>query len=117
MRIDLQCNGVEPPSGLRDYVARRMRFAIGRFRDHIQWARIKVADVNGPRGGVDKRCVVQLRLRNRPDVIFAVTEVEARSAVDRAAQRVAQVLVRRLGRQRQFARVPELAPDIVPAGA
>lgn len=115
MRIDLQCNGVEPPSGLREYVARRMRFAIGQFRDHIQWARVKVADVNGPRGGVDKRCVVQLRLRNLPDVIFAITEVEARSAVDRAADRVSQVLARRLGRQRRIVR--ELMPDAVPAGA
>ncbi len=106
MRIDLQCEGIEGPQGLRDYVARKMRMAIGRFRDHIQWARIKVADVNGPRGGVDKRCVVQLRLRNRPDVIFAITELEARSAVDRAAERVAQVLVRRLGRHRRAAKAP-----------
>jgi hypothetical protein len=106
MRIDLQCNGIEAPASLREYVARRMRFAIGRFRDHIQWARIKVADVNGPRGGVDKRCVVQLRLRNRPDVIFAITELEARPAIDRAAERVAQVLSRRLGRARRVSREP-----------
>ena len=63
MRIDLHCDGVEAPPALRDYVARRMRFAIGRFRDHIQWARVKVADVNGPKGGADKRCVVQLPQR------------------------------------------------------
>lgn len=92
-----------------------MKFAIGRFRDQIKWARIKVADVNGPRGGVDKRCVVQLRLRNLPDVIFAITEVEARSAIDRAADRVAQVLARRLERQRRIVR--ELLPEAVPAGA
>jgi len=111
MRIDLQCEGGEAPQGLREYVARKMRMAIGRFRDHIQWARIKVADVNGPRGGVDKRCVVQLRLRNRPDVIFAITALEARFAVDRAAARLAQVLVRRLGRQRRMNKVglPPLA--------
>jgi len=115
MRIDLQCEGLEPAQGLHEYVLRKMRMAIGRFRDHIQWARIKVADVNGPRGGVDKRCVVQLRLRNRPDVIFAVTEVEAQSAVDRAAERVAQVLVRRLGRQRRIGKVPE--PVVALAGA
>jgi len=115
MRIDLQCNGVEPPAGLREYVARRMKFAIGRFRDQIKWARIKVADVNGPRGGVDKRCVVQLRLHNLPDVIFAITEVEARSAIDRAAERVSQVLARRLERQRRIVR--EFLPEAVPAGA
>jgi putative sigma-54 modulation protein len=115
MRIDLQCNGVEAPATLRDYVVRRMGFAIGRFRDHIQWARVKLADVNGPRGGVDKRCVVQLRLRNRPDVIFAITEMELRSAIDRAAERVAHVLVRRLGRGRRPVRDSAVLAEVVPA--
>jgi putative sigma-54 modulation protein len=109
MRIDLCCDGVETNPGLRDYVARRMRFAIGRFRDHIQWARVKVADVNGPRGGADKRCVVQLRLRNLPDVVFAITELDVRTAVDQAAERVSRVLSRRLNRQRQGVRVPRMA--------
>lgn len=101
MRIDLHCDGLEPSSGLRDYVARKMRLAIGSFRDRIDWARIKVADVNGPENGGDMRCVVQLRLRNRPDVIFSVTAGEARAAVDRAAERVARVLISRLGKQRR----------------
>ena len=104
MRIDLHCDGVEAPPALRDYVARRMRVAIGRFRDHIQWARVKVADVNGPKGGADKRCVVQLRLRNLPDVVFAITQLEVRAAVDEAADRVARVLAQRLRRHQRPAR-------------
>ena len=109
MRIDLRCDGVEPSPGLKDYVAKRMRFAIGRFRDHIQWARVKLADVNGPRGGTDKRCVVQLRLRNLPDVIFAINELEVRAAVDRAAERLARVMANRLGRQRHGTRMQPVA--------
>lgn len=105
MRIDLHCDGVEAAPALKDYVARRMRFAIGRFRDHIQWARIKVADVNGPRGGADKRCVVQLKLRNLPDVVFAITQLDVRAAVDEAADRVARVLAQRLRRNRHIDRV------------
>jgi putative sigma-54 modulation protein len=101
MRIDLHCENVEVAPGLRDYVARRMRFAIGRFQDHIQWARVKVADVNGPRGGADKRCVVQLRLRNLPDVVFAITQFEVRAAVDQAAERVSRVLAQRLRRHQK----------------
>jgi len=104
MRIDLHCDGVEAAPVLRDYVSRRMSFAIGRFRDHIQWARVKVADVNGPRGGSDKRCVVQLRLRNLPDVVFAITQLEVRAAVDEAADRVARVLAQRLRRHQRPAR-------------
>lgn len=107
MRIDLQC---EVPSGLRDYIATRMRQSFGHFRDRIQWARIKVADVKDPEGSDDKRCVVQLRLRNRPDVVFAVTAAGARAAVDRAAERVAQMLVRRLGRRPRGESVAGLLP-------
>lgn len=101
MRIDLHCDGMDTAPGLQDYVARRMRFAIGRFRDHIQWARIKLADVNGPRGGADKRCVVQLRLRNLPDVVFAITRIDLQVAVDEAAERVSRVLAQRLRRHRR----------------
>lgn len=109
MRIDLHCDGVKAAPGLQDYVTRRMRFAIGKFRDHIQWARIKVADVNGPRGGPDKRCVVQLRLRNLPDVVFAITQLDVRAAVDEAAERVARVLAQRLRRHNRIGRAQPLA--------
>ena len=78
-----------------------MKFAVGRFRDHIQWARVKVADVNGPKGGVDKRCVVQLRLRNLPDVVFAINQLDVRAAVDEAADRVARVLAQRVRRHQR----------------
>lgn len=112
MRIDLHCEGVEVAPGLREYVARRMGFAIGRFREHIQWARVKVADVNGPRGGADKRCVVQLRLRNLPDVVFAITQLDVRLAVDQAAERVSRVLAQRVRRATRPVRAArlEIAP-------
>jgi ribosome-associated translation inhibitor RaiA len=112
MRIDLQCDGVEAAPGLREYVARRMKFAVGRFRDHIQWARVKVADVNGPKGGVDKRCVVQLRLRNLPDVVFAINQLDVRAAVDEAADRVARVLAQRV---RRHQRPDRTAGAVMPA--
>lgn len=115
MRIDLYCDGVEAAPGLRDYISQRMGFAIGRFREHIQWARVKVADVDGPRGGADKRCVVQLRLRNLPDVVFAITQLDVRSAVDQAAERVSRVLAQRVRRSGRPPRTPRLA--VVPGSA
>ncbi|AMO38806.1 MULTISPECIES: HPF/RaiA family ribosome-associated protein [Thauera] len=115
MRIDLHCDGVEAPPVLRDYVSRRMSFAIGRFRDHIQWARVKVADVNGPRGGSDKRCVVQLRLRNLPDVVFAITQLDVRAAVDQAADRVARVLAQRVRRSQRPVRTHAASMQALPA--
>jgi putative sigma-54 modulation protein len=100
VRIDLSCDDANSTHGLREYATDRMRAAIGRFRDHIQWARVKVANVRDSNGSHDKRCVVQLRLRNLPDVVFAITQIEARAAVDEAANRLARVLAQRIRRHR-----------------
>ncbi|MDR2259913.1 MAG: HPF/RaiA family ribosome-associated protein [Azoarcus sp.] len=91
MKIDLRCNG----ASLREYVMQRMGAAMERFRAHIRWARIKVADAQG---GADKRCIVQLRLYNLPDVVFAITRLDERAAIDEAAARAARVLAQRLQR-------------------
>ncbi|MDR1662576.1 MAG: HPF/RaiA family ribosome-associated protein [Azoarcus sp.] len=96
MQIDLRCEDTE---SLHDYVMQRMNAAMAHFRGHVRCARIKVANAaNANGGGQDKRCVVQLRLRNLPDVVFAITRLDARAAVDEAAARTARTLARRLRR-------------------
>jgi ribosome-associated translation inhibitor RaiA len=109
MRIDLHCDNAETVTALRDYVTRRMAAAIARFQHHIQWARVKLADVDGEGGGVDKRCVVQLRLRNLPDIVFAITRLDVLAAVDQAAERLSRVLGQRLQRQRHVRTLPSPA--------
>jgi hypothetical protein len=76
---------------------------------------VKLADVNGPRGGTDKRCVVQLRLRNLPDVVFAITQLEVRAAVDEAANRVSRVLAQRLRRHQRGGRGQPIQLEASPA--
>jgi hypothetical protein len=91
----------------------RMTAAIARFRAHVRCARIKVADATGTEGGKDKRCVVQLRLRNLPDVVFATTHLDLRIAVDEAAARAARMLARRL--RRVACDFDAVQADMVPA--
>ncbi len=100
MKIDLAGDQVEAANGLREYVAHKMRAATARFRDRIHYARVKVANVHTRAGEADKRCVVQVRLKNLPDVVFAITKLEAHAAVDAAAERLARVLAQRLKRAR-----------------
>lgn len=105
MRIDLDGVQQEGKAQLRDYVQERIGAAIGRFRGHVEWARVKVADVKHAEGSQDKRCVVQLRLRNLPDVVFAITQFEVKAAVDQAAERLSRVLAQRVRRVRPVARL------------
>ena len=41
--------------GLKDHIERRLRFALGRFAARIHRLTVRLTDVNGPRGGLDKR--------------------------------------------------------------
>lgn len=100
MRIELSCDDSNSTHSLREYASSRISSAIGRFRSHVQWARVKLANVRDPSESHDKRCVVQLRLRNLPDVVFAITQIDARAAVDEAANRLARVLAQRVRRNR-----------------
>jgi hypothetical protein len=83
---------------LRDQAVQRLRFVMRRLAWRVSRARLRLSDVNGPRGGVDKRCQVALNADDggRPVVITAMAR-DWRDAIDSALARAAQVLLRRHG--------------------
>ncbi|MEM7157225.1 MAG: HPF/RaiA family ribosome-associated protein [Myxococcota bacterium] len=80
---------------LEHLVRRRLDFALGRFASRIRRIDVKFDDVNGPRGGVDKRCQVDVTLSRGGQVRAHSMAESLRDAIDEAAHRV----VRRLNRQ------------------
>jgi hypothetical protein len=54
---------------LRDLTERRVRFVLRRLRWMVPRAEVQLSDVNGPRGGVDKRCRVELRTDGAGSVV------------------------------------------------
>lgn len=81
---------------MRSTVVERIGKMVRRVKEHVVWARIKLLEVRDETGTQLQRCVVQLRLRALPQVVFAVTHPNAREAVAMAAERLERVLVRRL---------------------
>ena len=54
---------------LHDAVTRRLYFALGRFAPQIERVTARVGDMNGPRGGVDKQCRIEVKLRGLETVV------------------------------------------------
>jgi len=67
---------------------------------------VRLSDINGPRGGLDKRCGIEIRLKGASAVAIEDTEADLYVAIDRAAERAGRTLDRRLARQRDFPVVP-----------
>jgi len=62
MQINIQSHGFTATGALRALVTRRLQLALGCCADRVSRATVCLSDVNGPRGGVDKRCQIQVRL-------------------------------------------------------
>lgn len=81
-------------SALRDLTERRVRFVLRRLGWLVPRAQVQMSDVNGPRGGVDKRCQVELRTDGAGSVVVASVASDWRTALDRALARAARLLTR-----------------------
>jgi hypothetical protein len=79
---------------LRDLTERRVRFVLRRLGWLVPRAEVQMSDVNGPRGGVDKRCQVELRTDGAGSVVVASVSNNWRTALDNALARAARFLMR-----------------------
>ncbi|MDE2082683.1 MAG: HPF/RaiA family ribosome-associated protein [Burkholderiales bacterium] len=78
----------------RDQAVRRVRFVMRRLNWLVPRARVQLSDVNGPRGGVDKRCQIHLRTDGRGTVVVTAMARDWRTALDCALSRATRLLLR-----------------------
>jgi len=102
MKPTIVANGVKLPRVLRDHVVRRLRFALDRTYQSINGVIVRITDENGPKGGIDKQCRIQLRIPGLPPVVVSGKAASVIEAVDVTAHRAAQVIFRHLERSRRI---------------
>ena len=108
MQIDIQARQFSLTDALRSHAERRLRFALTCCDDHIKQVVTRLSDINGPRGGADKRCRLKVVVTGLPDVVVEDTEADLYVAINRATDRARRTVGRRLARQRDTARASGL---------
>ncbi len=86
---------------LHDASVARVRFALRRLTALVIRAKVQFSDINGPRGGVDKRCQVELKTETVGTVVIASLARDWRTALDRSLNRATRVLTRSLQRSQK----------------
>lgn len=99
MQTDIQARNFSLTDSLRDYSEKRLHSVLSCCSEHIQQVVVRLSDINGPRGGEDKCCHIQVMLAGLPDVVIEDIETDLYIAIDRATDRVGRILVRRIKRQ------------------
>lgn len=99
MRLTIRAHRLRITDSVREHAERRLLFALGRYRDAVTRVEIRLIDVNGPRGGIDKRCTIFVALRRAGEIVLDERDTDLRAVVDRAADRAGRAVSRRLHRQ------------------
>jgi len=100
MRLEIRSRGIEVTAAMRDHLARRLGFALGRFGDRVTRVTARMADANGPRGGVDKQVRLSVGVRAGGNVVVEDADADLYAAIDRGAERAGRAVARVLDRER-----------------
>ena len=96
MQIAIQAHGFQLTETLEQHVRDRLRFTFSRVSGRVRRVLVTLSDINGPRGGIDKRCLMEVRLDGLSSIVIQDVQANLYLAIDRAAGRAARSVMRRL---------------------
>lgn len=97
-QLELRAQSGEIDDSLREWVYDRLGRQLGKYAPQIERIQVRFGDLNGPRGGTDKCCMVHIVLSKLPPVVVEMRGDTEREAFDLAAGRAERATRRNLQR-------------------
>ncbi len=98
MQIDIQTFRLALSPAHREQIRRRASFALSRLQARIARVEVRLSDINGTRGGVDKQCRVMVTLTHGPAAVVEDLDADLPTLIDRALARAGRVAAKRIER-------------------
>ena len=102
MRIEIRTGKFDVTEGLREHIERRIQFALSWANNSLQKISLRLDDINGPKGGIDKLCRIQIPIAGGKSIVIEEIQADLYIAIDRAVERAGRSLARKLERNREF---------------
>ena len=105
MRVLIHPRNITADPELRARVAEALETALAPVRSHLRWVDLYLTDLNGPKGGPDKRCRVVAHLPTGPVVVGRTGRdpvAAATAAAVRCRRLIRTRLKKRWGRRRRL---------------
>lgn len=102
MQVDIRTQGIHLTEDLREHAMRRLAFSLHWARFDASKVSMRLSDINGPRGGNDKRCQVRISLPRVKTVVIEDIDADIHIAIDRAIDRAGRSVTRYLERAHDY---------------
>lgn len=100
MNIDLQARDFNLTDSHKSQIQQKLKVVLSRFGHKIRLARVVLSDINGPKGGKDKRCAIRIEVNNHKTVVVEEVTENMFESINRCSQRVKRTLTRLLNKRR-----------------
>ena len=100
MLILLHGNGFELERDLRDDVREKIELALGRFESQIGKVSVYLADLNGPKKGVDKSIRLVVDVERQPVIVVEEKGEDWQALLESISDRASHTVSRQLDRSR-----------------
>ncbi|MBU0945441.1 MAG: hypothetical protein KJ804_04850 [Proteobacteria bacterium] len=101
MKIIIKAHQLQLSRDTSTSMERRLRFALGRFGESIKEVTVRLTDLNGPKGGIDKECLIVVKLRKGGEVIVQGSGKDCNTTLNYCAGRVGRSVEREMNRNRK----------------
>lgn len=102
MRIEIHTGKFSLTESLREHIERRIQFTLSWAHQGLHKIVLRLDDINGPKGGADKSCRVQIPVAGGKPVVIEEVQSDLYLAIDRAIERAGRALSRKLARKREY---------------
>ena len=95
-------NHINGGDHLNSDVTAAIESSLSRFQDQLTRVEVHLSDINGPKGGVDKRCVIEVRPAGRQPLAAAHEAATIMESVRGAADKLERNLAKLVDRQSDY---------------
>lgn len=98
MQIQVNPDDIPLTEALTGHIEREVQKAIKHHAERVTRVEATIQDQNGPKAGVDKRCVLEARLAGDEPLAVRAESDDMYDAIHQAAERLQKAVGRRLDR-------------------
>ncbi len=101
MLWNLHSSGAGWNAELREYLERRLLFALSRYAPKITRVNVYIADHDGPKGDIEKSCQIIVQMPGFANLVAKSVDSEWIACIDRGTTRIGQNVRRALAWKRE----------------
>ena len=94
MKISFHTSQIDISDSEKSYLNSKVLFRFSRFQDQVKSISVYLSDLNGPKGGLDKQCVMKIQVHNIKEIVVTSEGESLVSVVDNSAVRAKSAFLR-----------------------